>query len=203
MSYSLIARAAAVCSLLGLFACQSAPVMVAPVASGPAAVQRFAASQGLTAKQAFTEAEKQALAWSRDAALTHVLGQKIGATGRALQAGSWTFSFVDYQQPERGFQVYLASGKAPQVQALAAARLPQATPLEDRAWEFDSDRLVKQSRSFFPNLVWPVAQVELTAVDRRLLWSLGQQRWVDAMSGKLFELNRRPALAASTPHQTD
>lgn len=189
MSISLIARAAAVCSLLGLFACQSAPLLIANQ-TAPAALQSYAASNGLTAKQAFVQAETQALAWSRDAALTHVLGHKIGATGRALQAGSWTFSFVDYQQPERGFQVVLISGKAPQSQALAAARLPQATPLEDRAWEYDSDRLVKQSRTLFPNLLWPMAQLELTAVERRLVWSLGQQRWIDAMNGQVFELRR-------------
>jgi len=184
----LIARAAAVCSLFGLFACQQAPVL--NLANAPV-YQRFADSSGVTAKQAFTEAETHALKWSPDAALTHVMGQRIGATGNPLKAGgSWTFSFVDYHQPERGFQVRLATGQAPQTQAIAASRLPQATPLEDRAWEYDSDRLVKQSRTFFPGVSWPVTQLELTAVDRRLVWSLGQERWIDAMNGQLFTLRR-------------
>ncbi len=189
MSTALIVRVAAVCSVLGLFACQSVPVLNVNRLA-PAAFQMNTASNGQTAKQAFIQAETLAVAWSRDAALTHVLGQKIGATGRSLASGAWTFSFVDYQQPERGFQVRLASGQVPKTQSMVASRLPHATPLEDRAWEFDSDRLVKQSRSFFPGLLWPVAQVELTAVDRRLVWSLGQERWIDAMNGQLFTLRR-------------
>ncbi len=154
------------------------------------------AAQPLSAKYALERAERYALAWSPEATLTHVFGQHITAQGLPHKTrGSWTFSFVDYDAPHKGFQVHMQSGQADQKMALPARRLPRQEPLEIRAWNLDSNRLITQAKTLFPNLSTPLPDLELTASDRRLVWSLGQQQLVDAMNGRRFtphEVLRNP-----------
>lgn len=142
----------------------------------------------LTAKDAFTQAEFQAQKWSQDAALSHVLGQHITSQGLPhARYGSWTFSFINYVQPEQGFQVILRAGKPPQTRLVAAQNLPFSEPLEDRAWEIDSNSLIPELRKLIPGLTLPLTEIELTAVDHRLVWSLGPKYRLDAMTGLPFK----------------
>lgn len=176
-------------------ACKPAPVL--PVAqsaafsSGVYGLQAQAAtsqaSPVLSAKYALEKAEHYALAWSSNAALTHVFGQYITQQGLPdRRRGSWTFSFIDYDAPEKGFQVHMQAGKPDVYQALPASRLPLKEPLEIRAWNYDSHQLVPIIRQLFPDISTPLPDIQLIEVDRRLVWSLGDQQWVDAMNGRIF-----------------
>lgn len=143
----------------------------------------------VTAKDAFTQAELIAQQWSQDAALTHVLGQHITSQGLPHAAyGSWTFSFINYAQPAQGFQIVFKAGQAAQSRAVSADQLLFSQPLEDRAWEIDSDLLIPRLRELIPTLTLPLKSVELTAINRRLVWSLGQKYQLDAMTGQPFSI---------------
>lgn len=175
-------------------ACQSNPVMPAARTQAFSAraygLQAQAAQQAspvLSAKYALEKAEHYALAWSSNAALTHVFGQYITQQGLPdRRRGSWTFSFIDYDAPEKGFQVHMQAGKPDVYQAMPASRLPLKEPLEIRAWNYDSHQLVPIIRQLFPDISTPLPDIQLIEVDRRLVWSLGDQQWVDAMNGRIF-----------------
>lgn len=175
-------------------ACQSNSVMLAArtpaFSAGADGLQAQAAQQAspvLSAKYALEKAERYALAWSSNAALTHVFGQYITQQGLPdRRRGSWTFSFIDYDAPEKGFQVHMQAGKPDVYQAMPASRLPLKEPLEIRAWNYDSHQLVPIIRQLFPDISTPLPDIQLIEVDRRLVWSLGDQQWVDAMNGRIF-----------------
>lgn len=171
--------------------CHSVSSVPLPQAPMPVAQARNNVSsqsaQVLSAKYALDKAERYALAWSSEAALTHVFGQYITQQGLPdRRRGSWTFSFVDYDAPEKGFQVHMQAGKPDVYQAMPASRLPLKEPLEIRAWNYDSHQLVPIIRQLFPDMSTPLPDIQLVEVDRRLVWSLGDKQWVDAMNGRIF-----------------
>lgn len=178
--------------VMGLSACQARPLAQVMTVPRQAPVQRLVAqsqssSGAVTAKQAFTEAEQVARKWSADAALTHLEGRAITSQGLPHQRyGEWRFAFIDYQNPQKALLVILSSGKPVRTQTLSAQQLPQSEPLEDRAWGYDSDRLISKIREHFPTVTLPLSRIELTQLDRRLVWALGPGQSIDAMSGQPF-----------------
>lgn len=184
---------------LAITACQAAPrnAVVLPVTTASIRQQNALSAQTLaaqsapvlSAKYALERAEKYALAWSSEATLTHVFGQYITQQGLPdRRRGSWTFSFINYDAPDEGFQVHMQAGRADVSQAMPASRLPRQEPLEIRAWNFDSHQLVPIIQGLFPGIQTPLPDIQLIEVDRRLVWSLGAEKWVDAMNGRRFTL---------------
>lgn len=180
---------------LTLSACQSPATLPVRTSVSQASLQRFNArgaelevqAQVLSAKYALEAAEKYALKWSPEATLTHVFGQYITQQGLPdRRRGSWTFSFINYDAPEKGFQVHMQAGKADVVMAMPASRLPRQEPLEVRAWNFDSHQLIPIVKKLFPNISTPLPDMSLVEVDRRLVWRIGDHQLVDAMNGRIF-----------------
>lgn len=179
--------------MMGLTACQTAVSL--PVLNTASRAQLFSAqdadlnaqAQVLSAKYALEAAEKYALQWSPGATLTHVFGQYITQQGLPdRRRGSWTFSFINYDAPDKGFQVHMQAGKADIVQAMPASRLPRKEALEIRAWNFDSHQLVPMIKKLFPTMSTPLPDMSLIEVDRRLVWLIGDNQFVDAMNGRIF-----------------
>jgi hypothetical protein len=169
-----------------LVACQQQPLMTnAPVQLRQAASQ---AAAPLTAKMADDEAKRLAKQWSPTAALSHVLGHQITSAGQPhASTGSWTFSFVDLQQPGKALQIVFTLKGTPQVKQLSIQQIPQREPLEIRAWGLDSDRAVTKARQLFGEKV-SLRQMELTAVNNgRLVWSFDGKPLLDAMHGIAYD----------------
>lgn len=191
---SLLSQAMVVGMMLGLNACQ-APALLVRQAPELQRLQRFSAggtdlvlqTQVLSAKYALEAAEKYALKWSPEATLTHVFGQYITQQGLPdRRRGSWTFSFINYDAPDKGFQVHMQAGKADVALAMPASRLPRQEPLEIRAWNFDSHQLIPMVKKLFPTMSTPLPDMSLIEVDRRLVWRIGDNQLIDAMNGRVF-----------------
>lgn len=180
-------------TVLFLSACQAPPQAVLSPTRQTASLQRLSVPRPqylLTAKDAFTLADQKARAWSQAAALTHVLGHQITSQGLPHASyGSWTFSFIDYDHPEQGFQVVVAAAQPPVTRILPASQLPIQEPLEERAWELDSNTLIPRLRQLLPSLDLPLKDVELTSREHRLIWALPSQQFdLDAMTGQPFQI---------------
>lgn len=181
--------------LTGLNACQNAVPLTVMGNTAVSPLNRLQAQatnvnsqqQVLSAKYALEAAEKYAFEWSPEATLTHVFGQYITQQGLPdRRRGSWTFSFINYDAPENGFQVHMQAGKVDIAQAMPASRLPRKEPLEVRAWNFDSHQLLPIIKKLFPTMVTPLPDMSLVEVDRRLVWLIGDHQWIDAMNGRVF-----------------
>ncbi|PKL74657.1 MAG: hypothetical protein CVV27_19375 [Candidatus Melainabacteria bacterium HGW-Melainabacteria-1] len=179
--------------LLALLAgCQpSGPVL--PMSS-PAAFRQQATpitTMPLTAKVADNEAWRLAQQWAAEAHLTHVLGRSITASGQPhASSGSWTFSFIDQQNPQKALQIVFRVKSKPLMRRLSTQQLSQPEPLEIRAWGLDSDRAVLKAKEFFGQV--SLRQMELTRdPDGRLIWSFDGKPLLDAMHGLPYQPLKR------------
>lgn len=184
--------------LLMLAACQSPQLAQVP-AQMPAHVRQAAIAPDangietlpLTAKMADDEGMRLSQAWAPGAVLTHVMGRMITASGQPhASQGSWTFSYIDKQNPEKALQIVFKVKMKPEVRTITRAQLPQALPLEIRAWGLDSDRAVLKGKQYFGTV--SLRQMELTQdVNGTLLWAFDGKPLLDAMHGRPYELLRR------------
>lgn len=174
---------------LGMLACSACQASAPPALPASVQLKRQSAPLGplpLTAKVAGDEADRLALQWAPGAALAHLLGQQITQAGVPhAQSGSWTFSYVDTDRPERALQIRFRLKQAPQLTQVISKQLPHAQPLEIRAWGLDSDRAITRARQMMPNVV--LKHIELSARDERLVWIFGGQPLLDAMNGRPYE----------------
>lgn len=188
-------RLMAALGLLLFSACQQQGVVLNPLSTQfrqQASQATDISSMPLTAKWAENEASRLAKQWNPNAVLTHVLGVSVLASGEPhATAGSWTFSFVDEKQPQQALQIVFRKKLSPVIKQLSAQQLPQAEPLEIRAWGLDSDRAVLKAREFFGQNV-SLRYMELTQDQNgRLVWSFDHKPLLDAMHGKPYEPMRR------------
>lgn len=191
---SVMLAALSLACVSGLSGCQNRAVLPAAATFNQSAAPALNAQSAdveaqavLSAKYALEAAEQYALKWSPEATLTHVFGQYITQQGLPdRRRGSWTFSFINYDAPDKGFQVHMQAGKADVVMAMPASRLPRQEPLEVRAWNFDSHQLIPMIKKLFPTLSTPLPDMSLIEVDRRLVWLIGDHQFIDAMNGRVF-----------------
>ncbi|HEY9840786.1 MAG TPA: hypothetical protein V6D23_10050 [Candidatus Obscuribacterales bacterium] len=138
-----------------------------------------------TAKIVDDEAERLARQWSPTAAPTHVQGLNITSEGIPhIPSGSWTFSFIDTRQRDKGLQIVLRPGLKPVVRRIAADKLPQREPLEIRAWGIDSPKAIIKARQYFGTV--SLKAFELTAANRHLVWAFGPKSLIEAMDGSQY-----------------
>lgn len=135
-----------------------------------------------TAKVVDEDAENLSRDWSPNRALVHVLAQNILSDGTPHKtSGSFLFSFIDTQHRDRGFQVLIRQGEAPETKEVPASRLPQLDPLEIRAWNLDSSKAIIRGRELFGQV--SLKRFELTGIQGRLVWVFGKDQIIEAFNG--------------------
>lgn len=171
-------KVACTLALLTLSACASQPTALQPQLNNSLQTRSQSRNDSTTmgtAKAIFEFAQQQATLWSPNAVVTHIEGRNISPSGRndASASATWVFSFVDPNNSNQATRFFYRSDSA-QARRLTVplSNLPATTPLEERAWGYDSNKAINAARNINPEIATPVPFMELTMEDGYLLWKI-------------------------------